>query len=211
MKTTTHRQQAARETHRKITEAGLALVRRGGFAGASVEAITRAAGVAKGTFYVHFPTKEHLAAELCREPYEALSREVLASEGPLRRRLGMLFRGWAEIAEASGVEIAREWFRIAVHPAEAAELGLVFFDRDRAVVRTLLRDAVAAGELRRGAPVGSLADALSAQMQGLAAVWCMASDPAARLLPAVERFLHGHLPALLAPHLAQPTNPKENP
>ncbi len=203
----TQRQQAALETRRKITEAGLALVRRGGFAGASVEAITRAAGVAKGTFYVHFPTKEHLAAELCREPYEALSREVLASAGPLRRRLGRLFRGWAEIAEASGVEIAREWFRIAVRPAEAAELGLVFFDRDRAVVRTLLRDAVAAGELRPGAPVGSLADALSAQMQGLAAVWCMASAPAARLLPAVERFLRDHLPALLAPHLTQPTTP----
>ena len=122
----TQRQQAALETRRKITEEGLALVRRGGFAGASVEAITRAAGVAKGTFYVHFPTKEHLAAELCREPYEALSREVLASAGPLRRRLGRLFRGWAEIAEASGVEIAREWFRIAVRPAEAAELGLVW-------------------------------------------------------------------------------------
>ncbi|MBP1588952.1 MAG: hypothetical protein ILO10_02010, partial [Kiritimatiellae bacterium] len=75
--------------------------------------------------------------------------------------------------------------------------------------RTLLRDAVAAGELRRGAPVGSLADALSAQMQGLAAIWCMASEPSARLLPAVERFLRDHLPALLAPHLvaSKPQSP----
>ena len=46
----THRQEVARETRRKIIEAGLALVRSGGFGAASVEAITRAAGVAKGTF-----------------------------------------------------------------------------------------------------------------------------------------------------------------
>ena len=46
----TQRQEAARETRRKIIEAGLALVRSGGFGAASVEAITRAAGVAKGTF-----------------------------------------------------------------------------------------------------------------------------------------------------------------
>ena len=73
----THRQEAARETRRKIIGAGRALVEGGGFAAASVDAITRAAGVAKGTFYVHFPTKEHLAAEICREPYEKLSRDVM--------------------------------------------------------------------------------------------------------------------------------------
>ena len=43
MKTTTQRQQAARETRRKIVEAGLALVKSGGFGAVSVEAITRAA------------------------------------------------------------------------------------------------------------------------------------------------------------------------
>lgn len=208
MKTATHRQEAARETRRKIAEAGLALVRSGGFGAVSVEAITRAAGVAKGTFYVHFPTKEHLAAEICREPYEALAREVLSSRGALRHRLGRLFRGWARIADALGVEIAREWFRIAVRPPEAAALGLAVFARDREVLETLLRDAAAAGELRRGAPVASLADALSAQMQGLAAVWCMTAGDGGRLAPAVERFLRGHLPALLAPHLGQPAKRK---
>lgn len=204
----TQRQQAALETRRKIIGAGRALVESGGFEAASVEAITGAAGVAKGTFYVHFPSKRHLAAELCHEPYEALSREVLATKGPLRRRLGRLFRGWAEISDATGVEMAREWFRIAFTPPLAAGLGIDFCARDRAVVETLLRDAAAAGELHRNAPVGSLADALSAQMQGLGAVWCMTAGVGDRLVPAVDRFLRGHLPALLAPHLRQPTKRK---
>ena len=208
----THRQEAARETRRKIIEAGLALVRSGGFGAVSVEAITRAAGVAKGTFYVHFPSKEHLATELCLEPYEALSREVLASKGTLRRRLGRLFRGWARVADASGVEVVREWYRIAFQPTEAAELVLVFFTRDRAVVETLLREA--AGELRPDTPIDSVADVLYAQMQGLAAVWCMTAGASDRLLPSVERFLRNHLPALLAPflaHVARPQSPKEIP
>ena len=210
----THRQEAARETRRKIVEAGLALVRSGGFGAVSVEAITRAAGVAKGTFYVHFPSKEHLATELCLEPYEALSREVLASKGTLPRRLGRLFRGWARVADASGVEVVREWYRIAFQPAEAAELVLIFFTRDRAVIETLLREAAAAGELRPDAPIDSVADVLYAQMQGLAAVWCMTAGASDRLLPSVERFLRNHLPAILAPFLAsaaRPRAPKEIP
>ncbi len=205
----TQRQEAARETRRKIVEAGLALVRSGGFEAVSVEAITGAAGVAKGTFYVHFPTKEHLAAEICSEPYEALAREVLSSRGALRNRLGRLFRGWARIADALGVEIAREWFRIAVRPAEAAALGLSAFARDRSVLETLLCDAATRGELRPDSPVGSLADALSAQMQGLAAVWCMTDAAGQRLVPAVERFLRDHLPALLAPHLGKTMKRKD--
>lgn len=207
--TTTQRQQAAQETRRKIIGAGRALVESGGFEAASVEAITRAAGVAKGTFYVHFPTKRHLAAELCREPYEALSRQVLSSKGPIRRRLGRLFRGWAGISDATGVEMAREWFRIAFTPGLAGELGIDFCIRDRAVVETLLRDAVAAGELAPRAPVASLADALSAQMQGLGAVWCMTANGGEPLVPAVERFLRDHLPALLAPHAIHSPKPKE--
>lgn len=204
----THRQEAMQETRRKIIGAGRALVESGGFEAASVEAITRAAGVAKGTFYVHFPTKRHLAAELCREPYEALSRKVLSSKGPIRRRLGRLFLGWAEISDATGVEMAREWFRIAFTPALAEGLGIDFCVRDRGVVETLLRDAVATGELAPRAPVASLADALSAQMQGLGAVWCMTAGGDERLVPAVERFMRNHLPALLAPYAPLP-KPKE--
>ncbi len=51
-------------------------------------------------------------------------------------------------------------------------------------------------------------------MQGLAVVWCMTADASDRLLPAVERFLRNHLPAILAPflaHAARPRAPKEIP
>ena len=206
----THRQEAARETRRKIIEAGLALVRSGGFGAVSVEAITRAAGVAKGTFYVHFPTKEHLAVEICREPYERLSRDVLASKGPLPRRIARLFLGWAAVADETGVECIRELFRIMLSQAVAADLGLALVERDRSVVESLLRDAVASGELRAETPIQALSETLFAQIRGLATVWCMSPSGRRSLHAAAERFLRNHLPALLAPHLGRPINHERN-
>jgi AcrR family transcriptional regulator len=61
----------AREAQRLRTRAGLfdaalAEIARRGLAEADVSAIANAAGVARGTFYFHFPTKEHVLVELER-------------------------------------------------------------------------------------------------------------------------------------------------
>ena len=54
------------ETRNRLFEAALAEFRRAGFAGAQVTRIAEAAGVAHGTFFFHFPTKEHVLLELQR-------------------------------------------------------------------------------------------------------------------------------------------------
>lgn len=53
-------------TRARIFDAALAEINRSGLADADVTAIASAAGVARGTFYFHFPTKEHVLAELER-------------------------------------------------------------------------------------------------------------------------------------------------
>ncbi len=56
------------QTRERILGAAIAEFKRSGMAGAEVSAIVAAAGVAHGTFYFHFPTKEHVLLELeCRE------------------------------------------------------------------------------------------------------------------------------------------------
>jgi AcrR family transcriptional regulator len=62
---------SARETQRlqtraRVFDAALAEFGSSGLAGADVAAIAAAAGVARGTFYFHFPTKEHVLVELER-------------------------------------------------------------------------------------------------------------------------------------------------
>jgi TetR/AcrR family transcriptional repressor of uid operon len=54
------------QTRQRILGAAIAEFRRSGMAGADVGAIVDAAGVAHGTFYFHFPTKEHVLCELER-------------------------------------------------------------------------------------------------------------------------------------------------
>ena len=54
------------ETRARLFEAALAEIGRYGLAGADVSAIATAAGVVRGTFYFHFPTKEHVLIELER-------------------------------------------------------------------------------------------------------------------------------------------------
>ena len=56
------------QTRERILGAAIAEFKRSGMAGADIGAIVAAAGVAHGTFFFHFPSKEHVLLELeCRE------------------------------------------------------------------------------------------------------------------------------------------------
>ena len=52
------------QTRERILGAAIAEFKRSGMTGAEVSAIVGAAGVAHGTFFFHFPSKEHVLLEL---------------------------------------------------------------------------------------------------------------------------------------------------
>lgn len=54
------------QTRQRVYEAAIAEFKRAGMADADVAVIAKEAGVARGTFYFHFPTKEHVLVELER-------------------------------------------------------------------------------------------------------------------------------------------------
>jgi len=62
-------------TREKLLRAALTLVARDGFPAATTAAIADAAGVAEGTLYRHFPSKDDLLIEV----YRALKAEILAA------------------------------------------------------------------------------------------------------------------------------------
>jgi TetR/AcrR family transcriptional regulator, repressor for uid operon len=64
------------QTRQRILGAAIAEFKRSGMAGADVGAIVTAAGVAHGTFYFHFPTKEHVLLELERREEARIATEL---------------------------------------------------------------------------------------------------------------------------------------
>lgn len=72
---------SARETKRlqtreRLMGAAIAEFKRTGLAAADVGAIVTAAGVAHGTFFFHFPTKEHVLLELERREEERIAKQL---------------------------------------------------------------------------------------------------------------------------------------
>jgi len=63
-------------TRERILGAAIAEYKRFGMAGAEVSSIVAAAGVAHGTFYFHFPTKEHVLLELEAREEARIAQEL---------------------------------------------------------------------------------------------------------------------------------------
>jgi AcrR family transcriptional regulator len=77
---------SARETKRlqtreRLMGAAIAEFKRAGMAEADVGAIVAAAGVAHGTFFFHFPTKEHVLLELEQREEERIAKQLARSAG----------------------------------------------------------------------------------------------------------------------------------
>ncbi len=141
-------------TRDRLLEAAHALVEDGGYAAASVAAITERAGVAAGTLYRHFPSKAELFAELFRA---VCDREAAAMEAEsdvesvlvtfAERALRNPRLAWALIAEPVDPLVERE--RLAYRRRYAAHLS------------GLLADAGdPSPELTAAALVGGVAEAL---------------------------------------------------
>ncbi|MGC2653940.1 MAG: TetR/AcrR family transcriptional regulator [Mycobacterium sp.] len=62
------------QTKERLMGAAIAEFKRTGMAEADVSAIVAAAGVAHGTFFFHFPTKEHVLLELERREEERITK-----------------------------------------------------------------------------------------------------------------------------------------
>ncbi|BBZ64455.1 TetR/AcrR family transcriptional regulator [Mycolicibacterium monacense] len=77
---------SARETKRlqtreRLLGAAIAEFKRSGMAEADVAAIVAAAGVAHGTFFFHFPTKEHVLLELERREEDRIAKQLVRFAG----------------------------------------------------------------------------------------------------------------------------------
>src|ERR1051325_11050837 len=79
----TLRQQRADDTKRRLVAAAAELFAQKGYHDATVDEIARAAGVAKGTFFVHFATKDAVITELVRRQIRSARKARTQAKSPL--------------------------------------------------------------------------------------------------------------------------------
>jgi AcrR family transcriptional regulator len=147
------------QTRARVFDAALAEIGRSGLAGADVAAIASAAGVARGTFYFHFPTKEHVLVEL--ERAEELKIVALLDTGTtdpddLMSMLTLLARQVVAAERRLGPMVFRDMLGLhfsATRPVEdeLAEHPLADF------VIAAIGEAQTAGRVARDADAGELA------------------------------------------------------
>ena len=187
------RAQQREQTRRRLYESALAIFRRDGVAACRTEDIAKAAGVSRGSFYFHFPTKEHVLLERMAETEREICAvvEALPEDTP-----------FASILAVVNEELVRIWEHDPQLLPELAGAALRFTatamdDQEATPLRSLLarRFSLAAerGEISARLPGQLLGDFYLANiLGGLLAWYGNPSISLANVLAAVtEMFWNG--------------------
>jgi TetR/AcrR family transcriptional repressor of uid operon len=108
---TSSREARRLQTRQRILGAAIAEFRRSGLANADVRAIVTAAGVAHGTFYFHFPTKDHVLLELERREEDRIAAQFarfLGKPHDLASALAEITRLVGQLKQRIGTTLFKE-------------------------------------------------------------------------------------------------------
>jgi len=172
----------------QIVEAAIRVFARNGYYNSRVSDIAREAGIASGTIYLYFKTKEEILVTLFRDKMAAfvahLRREIAGEADPvakIRRLVGVHFAVLEQspaLAEVVQVELRQghKFFR----GASAHEVSAYF-----GVINDVLEEGAASGQIRRDLPVKIATKMLFGAMDQLATSWVLGKR-AYRLTEAAE-------------------------
>src|SRR5215510_12174776 len=187
------------EKPQQIIEAAIRVFARNGYYHSRVSDIAREAGIASGTIYLYFRTKDEILVTLFREKMAAwvafVRREIVGeidAVARLRRLVHLHFRVLEQnpdLAEVVQVELRQghKFFR----GASAQEVSAYF-----ALIQSVLEEGMAAGQIRQDVPAKVATKMLFGAMDQIATSWVLGKR-AYRLTDAAEAvatiFLRGVL------------------
>ena len=170
----TNRQLAALETRKKLLKAGKHIICKKGLSNTSVEEITEAAGVSKGTFYTYFRRKEDIVYTLSRDMFGEIVENAKKAPGNFLAKLTDYMENFSGYIEQGGVKLAQDWVKSVVAPAGAGEIS----DRGKLAsdlndVTDLIRFGIRNGMLKENTPAEKLANTLTDLLYGQMLCWSM--------------------------------------
>jgi TetR/AcrR family fatty acid metabolism transcriptional regulator len=160
----------------QIIDAAIRVFARTGYYNSRVSDIAREAGIASGTIYLYFKTKDEILVTLFRDKMaewvEFVRREIASEPDPvakLRRLVALHFRvleANPDLAEVVQVELRQghKFFR----GASAHEISAYF-----TLIGGLLDEGIARGQIRRDVPVKLATKMLFGAMDQVATSWVL--------------------------------------
>lgn len=134
----TKRQEAAMETRKAIVAAAGRLIAERGLDAISVEDITDAAGVCKGSFYTYFEHKEDVLDEVAYPRFDDILRKSLESKGSLHEKISHFLTESVRYISDVGIHMCQGWVGCSVSPDD--EGGKKKMEYDRRAIEELLYD-----------------------------------------------------------------------
>lgn len=159
------------KTRRRIYERALEVFRRDGVAACRIDDIAKAAGVSRGSFYFHFPTKEHVLLERMRETEDQIcdAIDALPEDVEIARVLAVLNAQLAAIWEDDPhllpdvTSAALHYTATTMHDQEATRMRLVLSAR--------FRSGVERGEIATHLPPDLMSDLYLGHMLAALLAW----------------------------------------
>lgn len=153
-----------------------------GYHQTTVDQIVKRANVAKGTFFLHFATKDAVIAELLRIQLRRIekAREEMCDELPVERLRNTLLR----LATISGTSrpLSRAVMLAALANPEISEIASSLHRTIFDYVASDAQEAQSSGELVGSVPSGRIAEALMSTCLGAALSFMLLPNP----LPLLE-------------------------
>jgi AcrR family transcriptional regulator len=170
------------ETRDRLFRAALALFAERGFLETTVEDITEAADVGKGTFFNYFPTKEHILAEFGGQRTAAVERalqEARATEGPVLAVVRELVGDAAGQAHKSAA-LLRAIFAAHASCTSVREELVKRSHVGRRILTQIFLLAQERGEIRRDIPASDLARITQRIFMGVTMSWAIKPESTLR-------------------------------
>lgn len=189
------------QRRRRLLEGAWRCIARQGYRDLTVDDVCAEAGLSKGAFYGHFPSKESLLLALIADDAASIARVI---EAPETRRLSPVqrIRKLTETMLLQGADPARVqlrsdvWGAMQTYPEVRAAVTQVVSERQR-ILRAWVQEAVAAGEIAIDFPPNALAALLLAVSDGL--ILHYALDPHAFRWRKISKAVDGLLAGIATP------------
>ena len=173
------RERRAAETRVRLFRSALQLIAKRGFPNVTVEELTEAADVGKGTFFNYFETKDHVLGVMA-EIQLGKVREAASIAGEGKKAIhSVLHRLVLRLAEEPGRSPSLARAMIASFLASEAVRGII--DRNMREGRKAIAEIVAAGqergEINRRLKKKKIAIQLQQMLMGTVLLWSLHENP----------------------------------